>query len=397
MIPADVISRMQVSTSDSSARPQVVARDVSDKLTTIAPGQRLLAEILAVLPNGAYRAVINQREITLALPFAAKTGDTLELEAVESDGKVTLAVVGNKSGPANGEAVSTTLSRTGQFITDLLNTPRQNRGEAGALSLNNGAPITNTPPKDAADLLPQLKQAITQSGMFYEAHQRGWLEGRVDTAELLQEPQGRLSTTQNANERASAQAGAETEANANTATTSAQTKPTETNNDARSTPQAGSSDTSGSKAATATGANAPMLAPETLPVVRQQLESLAAQQFIWQGQVWPGQDMRWQISEEEPRQDSEGGGDGSDAPEWRTQMRLTLPNLGEIDARIGLRGNGIRLDIEAGDEQTQALLRSAMSELRVQLDNAGLSLSAFGVTPIAEPPPASPDDAQQDA
>nr|WP_228384610.1 flagellar hook-length control protein FliK [Rhodocyclus gracilis] len=107
--------------------------------------------------------------------------------------------------------------------------------------------------------------------------------------------------------------------------------------------------------------------------------------------------MRWQISEEEPRQDSEGGGDGSDAPEWRTQMRLTLPNLGEIDARIGLRGNGIRLDIEAGDEQTQALLRSAMSELRVQLDNAGLSLSAFGVTPIAEAPPASPEDVRQDA
>ena len=39
-----------------------------------------------------------------------------------------------------------------------------------------------------------LKQAITQSGMFYEAHQAEWVEGRLAKATLLQEPQGKLSS-----------------------------------------------------------------------------------------------------------------------------------------------------------------------------------------------------------
>lgn len=36
-----------------------------------------IAEIQAMLPNGTYRAIINQRNVTLALPFSAKTGDSL--------------------------------------------------------------------------------------------------------------------------------------------------------------------------------------------------------------------------------------------------------------------------------------------------------------------------------
>ncbi|MBV5350506.1 hypothetical protein JZU71_05155, partial [bacterium] len=37
-------------------------------------------------------------------------------------------------------------------------------------------------------------QAITQSGMFYESHQAEWIEGRYQKADLLQEPQGKLSS-----------------------------------------------------------------------------------------------------------------------------------------------------------------------------------------------------------
>jgi flagellar hook-length control protein FliK len=124
-------------------------------------------------------------------------------------------------------------------------------------------------------------------------------------------------------------------------------------------------------------------APETLPVVRQQLDSLATQQFNWQGQIWPGQEMRWQIAEEPARQNGRsGGGSADEAPEWRSHMRLSLPQLGEIDARIALRGDGVRLDIATGDETTQARLRDAMADLRSQFDNAGLTLAGFAVAAI---------------
>ena len=43
-----------------------------------------------------------------------------------------------------------------------------------------------------ADLAPVLKQALTQSGVFYEAHQARWVAGQLPTEALRQEPQGRM-------------------------------------------------------------------------------------------------------------------------------------------------------------------------------------------------------------
>lgn len=51
-------------------------------------------------------------------------------------------------------------------------------------------------PKTAADLVPVLKQALTESGMFYEAHQARWVAGEFPTENLKQEPQGKLSSAQ---------------------------------------------------------------------------------------------------------------------------------------------------------------------------------------------------------
>ena len=87
MIPPDVASRLQ-SSADVALRPVAPAQELTDKLGGLDVGQRVLAEIQAMLPNGTYRALINQRNITLALPFSAKSGDTLELLVTESDGKV---------------------------------------------------------------------------------------------------------------------------------------------------------------------------------------------------------------------------------------------------------------------------------------------------------------------
>jgi hypothetical protein len=263
------------------------------------------------------------------------------------------------------ESVSTTLSPTGQLIGDLFGSPSTKGDRTAALPLNGGQPLAGSAPTSAADLAPQLKQAIAQSGMFYESHQRGWIEGRLDKATLLMEPQGRLSR---ATDTASASGAATGEA------------PTITvGNNSAAEARAPVTGTGAGNVAAA----APLVAPETLPVVRQQLDSLATQQFSWQGQIWPGQEMRWQITEEPARQDGRSSaGSGDEAPEWRSHMRLSLPQLGEIDARIALRGNGVRLDLVAGDETTQARLREAMAELRSQFDTAGLALAGFAVAGI---------------
>ena len=374
MIPSDVASRLQVS-ADAASRPVAQTQEIADKLSGLVAGQKVMAEIQAMLPNGTYRAMINQRSITLALPFSAKSGDSLELQVTENDGKLALAVLSRPGGgKAGNESVSATLSRTGQLISNLFSGANRAQGSGTpSVPLNGNQPIASAPPGSAQDLLPLLKQAITQSGMFYESHQAEWVEGRLPKAALLQEPQGKLSSPA---AFASVLGG---EASA----TPAQPKANigEPIIAARLTAEAAqtqSSNVEGSKSAVAQSqTQGQVVAPQTQPLVQQQLEALATQNFSWQGQVWPGQEMRWEIDEEAARQGQEGE---ETAPKWSTRLHLTLPNLGEVDAQIRLEGNSITLSMSADSAETRTLMRISSLALRSQLDDAGLTLASMGVS-----------------
>ena len=390
MIPADVASRLQVS-SDAALRPVAPTQEISDKLAGLVAGQKVLAEIQALLPNGTYRALINQRNITLALPFSAKAGDSLELQVTESDGKLAFAVLSQSGGEAPvRESVSTTLSRTAQLISTLYAGEKGGgEGKASALPLNTNLPIASAPPKAAEDLVPLLKQAIVQSGMFYESHQAEWVEGRMPPGSLLQEPQGKLSSSAAfaaAAEQASAQATNPADARPTTAGSSPSSALAERH------PEVSSAATADAKASPAPQASLPqsvtpqtaetqpgqIVAPQLQSLVQQQLEALASQNFSWQGQIWPGQDMQWEIDE-----NGRGTQEEEPPPQWSTRLRLTLPNLGMIEARIQLQGSQVALSMSVADTGTRDLMRASGVLLQNQFDNAGLTLASMGVDATA--------------
>jgi flagellar hook-length control protein FliK len=374
MIPSDVASRLQLA-ADVALRPVAPAQEISDKLSGLSAGQRVMAEIQTLLPNGTYRAIINQRDITLSLPFSAKAGDSLELEIVDSDGKLTLATVARPPeavGKLPVESVPTSLSRTGQLISNLFNNSGEAKSTPTPTPLNGNQPIASAPPASAQDILPLLKQAITQSGMFYESHQAEWVDGLLTKTALLQEPQGKLAPSRPA-PASDEIAGAKTTLLPGAETARSTTAAAETggNRAAGNTPQP----TPATQPAQITQFTQ-LVAPEALPLVRQQLDALATQNFSWQGQVWPGQEMRWEIEEDAGRREQ---GSEDTPSNWQTRLRLTLPNLGGIDAQIRLQGNQISLVLAAGNTETQDLLRSSTAALRSQLDDAGLALASVGV------------------
>ena len=376
MIPTDVASRLQVS-SDLATRAVAPAQEITEKLPDLAVGQRVLAEIQALLPNGTYRALINQRNVTLALPFAAKSGDTLELQVTDTDGKLTLAVVPSQEGEQKaGGAVSTSLSRTAQLISDLLAPKQENAGSSTkGLALNGSKPLSDVPPKTAADILPILKQAIQQSGMFYESHQAEWVEGRYPKNALLNEPQGRLSSSQAFASAALEQQPRSSTQPSGTSPTNASTAPVQANSPGVES-QLSTSPTRGE-----------LIAPQTQGLVQHQLDALATQLFVWQGQAWPGQEMRWEI-DESPHRDTDAGDDTS--AQWSTRLQLQLPNLGEVDARIRIDGNQISLAIGTDRVASASLLEASSNVLRSQLDEAGLTLAAIGIDMVS--PPSDADD-----
>ncbi|TLS17596.1 MAG: flagellar hook-length control protein FliK [Betaproteobacteria bacterium] len=385
MIPSsDLVNLTRLRPATEAGTPQVTpAQGVSDLLSELAPGQRIMAEIQAILPNGTYRALIAQREVTLALPFSAKSGDSLEMEVVENNGRTALAVVA-RSVPQEGateSSAATSLSRTGQLIATLL-TDAPDSPKDRATPLNGNHPLATSEKLTGEQLAPLLKQAVRSSGLFYEAHQARWASGQFNLAELMKEPQAQASP-------ALLQGGAPAPQGA-TATVP-QPLPTSS----AQTPQAGSPAPTVAKVmdeATVTQAaphpSSPpqsqnlsvstSLSPDLAPLIRQQLESLASNTYVWHGQVWPGQEMQWELVEEDGRQ-NRNTDDGEPASTWNTQLRLNLPHLGQIVARLGLADQQVTLHLAAASPQTREQLMGNGQQLASQFEAAGLTLGGFMV------------------
>ncbi|MDR2837475.1 MAG: flagellar hook-length control protein FliK [Azonexus sp.] len=365
MIPPDLASNLRgvlppAPQQQDAAAPVISAQRIADALSNLMPGQRIMAEIQAMLPNGAFRAMVAQREVTLALPFAAKAGDSLELEVLESDGKLTLAFVANRttgqqaaSGQA-GQSAPATLSQTGRLIGGLIGRADDAAARAAPAPLNGNQPLLKGFP-DATQLAPVLKEALSQSGVFYEAHQARWVAGQLPTDALRQEPQGKLPPAM--------QPAAQPDTAM--ATTSA----------ARNEPAAMTQQGAAAQQTLTQQGNA--IPRELTPIVQQQLDALATQNYAWQGQVWQGQKMWWEISEE-PEQTSRDGDESE--RRWQTRLKLDLPALGGIEARLRLQAGG-RVDIQiitaSGDSEQR--LADQLSGLRDQFAAAGLDLTRLQV------------------
>jgi hypothetical protein len=385
MIPPDIASRQQAS-ADLMLKPVSPVQEITDRLSGFTVGQRLMAEVQSMLPNGTYRAMVNQRNITLALPFSAKSGDSLELEVTESEGRLALAVIAKREGDGTGagkESVSSTLSRTGQLISLLFSGAKGAEKEAQALPLNGNRPIAETPPGKAQDILPQLKEAIARSGMFYESHQAEWVEGRLAKLTLMQEPQGKLSTSPQPEAEAAATArGSAPPADTQAGRAGPLPAQAAGQEAAAAKDSAAALNTAALQKGAAGEANpqntGQIVASQLQGIVHHQLEALANQTFVWQGQIWPGQEMRWEIEEDGQNQQDE---EDAAAQGWRTRLDLSFPGLGGISARLQLLGDQVSLSLDVDTEASLGIMRSDAETLRRRLDDAGLSLASLGIAP----------------
>jgi hypothetical protein len=113
----------------------------------------------------------------------------------------------------------------------------------------------------------------------------------------------------------------------------------------------------------------------TLPLLRQQLESLQSGQIIFQGQLFEGQALEWSLGEREARRNREGGQERT----WDTTLRVDLPRLGAVSARLTLDGTRVAIELRAGESGAVELLGRERGKLVEQLQAAGLEPAEIGV------------------
>lgn len=399
MIPSDLAARLRMLTEASffDSEPPIHGparvREIQARLPELVPGERVTASLQRSLPDGTFQAIVAGKSYTLALNHPAKAGDTLELVVTASTPKTVFAQLADpaRAGAATGaEASRPSLSAVGRLIGFLLS--GQPSSQPAALA--GGKPILNAPPaaNNSAALATALRQAVTQSGLFYEAHQQEWISGKLDTAALLREPQGQQSAARLLGPQSASPGGAPGTTTAPPATIPAEGATARLISLLRNTPDTRASEISQATASTVEsgegleGTGNPNALPpgsppratavpeRLIPVVHQQLDAMATQNYVWQGQVWPGQAMEWEI--EDPQRDHEADAGGAPV-EWNTTVRLSLPRLGGVEARLILTPAGVALRLQADDADTVKALGDARQQLDAALSAANVPLTGF--------------------
>lgn len=376
MIPTDIGIHVRNQQIEPGLQPVRGVSGVPGELPDFQRGQMFRAHIQEVLPQNTFRALVAGKSVTLSLLAGAKAGDTLELVVVDrTPGAVVAKLAESGLGKAAEPYQPATLSRTGQLIASLL----ARDGEAAApAALSRGRPLLAQMPVSAAGLAqslpPQLALAVSTSGLFYEAHQLQWVHGQRQLVSLLAEPQGEHSRAETLaawrgagvlDEFAAKSALAGRQGNA--ATQAAPGSLLQALFGRESTGGASKSDT---LAGSHQGALVPSIPDGLRPLVQQQLEAAATQRLVWHGEIWPDQEIDWDIERELPQgQDPE-----NEVEHWNTNLHLTLPRLGEIDAHLQLHGQAVRLTLHAADSTSAADLKSATAALNQAFAAVGLSL-----------------------
>ncbi|GBG13004.1 uncharacterized protein NMK_0542 [Novimethylophilus kurashikiensis] len=344
MIHNDIQNQLALLVKTSAAPLIEVAQDVTETPQWV-PGERLPAFVLASLPNGRFQVQIQDQVLDMNLPRNSEPGQKLDLTFVSATPRMTFALAGDlaKALPANS---GVSLSETAKFLGALIQKGVSNTDAATTNRVVRNAPIlAGEPPANIREFAAALKTAVTQSGLFYESHQAQWVSGERSLSILMQEPQAQLPLAH---------------ATTNTMTqVSADTK-TALDNNLQPTLQPGRD----------------AVHPQAAPLVQQQLEALDTRQIVWQGQVWPGQNMDWQIEEDASHPDSNYD---DETPQWRTRLHLDLPSLGGVTARLAIDRAGIRVEMATEKSDSANVLKNEMTQLATSMEASGIKVAGLTV------------------
>ena len=258
---------------------------------------------------------------------------------------------------------------------------------AGIAVAAGGATSGTLPPPTsmAGQLAHALSNALQGSGLFYESHLRDLTFGHRTLAQLRAEPQANAGQDMRAGGSESGQARGAAEGGSNTPAGQAGGPAGQTAQPASAQAAQAAQATQAAQAAQLTSTHLAgallSLDPSTHTLVRQQLETLANQSVAWQGEAWPGAEMEWEVQRREPQE-----GDADQPDTWATRLKLNLPGLGEVQARLSLAGGQLVMHLNA--PQGADIMADHTSLLRERLGLHGLQLSQLTISrESAETPP----------
>ena len=340
-IKTDLVATQTHITPITPITPVTAILDSPSSFVEFVQGQKYQALIEARLFNGNSRVLVADKLLQMHLPDNFQPGSKMELVFISQEPKLKFLILNET--PLDTGKNNTSISTIGRFLGVLMQDALKqtsagitttNSATTHTQSLTNPTPILTSQSINSTELPGLLQKAIVQSGLFYESHQAQWVNGENTLENLQQEPQGKLVLV--------------------------------------------AADLPAAKVAASA-----LLGPEmsvhtqTIPLVQQQLTTLETGHLFWRGEIWQGQPMEWDINEHSQEKEKENESD--QVAQWRTQLRLSMPQLGDITATITLNAQGINIKINTSQQDTARLLKSNQSPLTMDMQLVGLNIQAVEV------------------
>lgn len=375
MLSRDQLSIPQVARTAPAGPVQGVAdprqQDFQRALSTML-GQSMQAEVLSKLPDGSFMVRVADMAARMPLPNGAQPGTQVPLTLVALNPRPTFQVQTQQGTPAFAEAAAAdvqgaaanaplaylegkaasamtrtaallanaqtlakvpggpadganaSISTAGKALGDVIAAAQ--KAETQSTAALGRTPLLAAASADAGKIAAALQDGLGKSGLFYESHVADWAQGARTLGDLAAEPQARGTPA-----------------------------PTD---------------------------------PATAQFINLQLNAHEQGRVAWQGQLWPGQEMRWEV--ERHADDTHGGGgrDGDEpAHTWQSSLRLRFGALGEISARVVLSGDQLHIRLDAASQEAGDAMQAGRASLTEALAAAGTPLSTLaihGATPPTE-------------
>lgn len=416
MLPANLLNTIKALALAQNPL-STTAAETTSKAGQFELGKMFEGSVQAQVSPGIFNVRIAQQLVQMQLPSSIRSGDTITLQVIANQPRLTFSMVNS----ANPLSTPEQLGSAARLLSSL----SQQAPEKAYVRAAQSAPLWEKPqPMETKQLSGLLREALSNSGLFYESHQAQWLEGTRSTAQLLHEPQNmtpeqvKIVTAGNTVEKAVMEDGSTgktamaSDSSGKAAMTSDSSGKAAMTSDASgkiamasdaSEKATMASDIYGKTAMMSDTANQPVTTRDTAnanasnqpnailqqegkalgipehlqPLVQQQLNALETRQMVWQGNIWPEQAMQWEVHEQpSPTPDAE------EQRQWVTQLRLDLPNLGEVAATLRFNSTGLSLTLNAGTPETRAMLGNASTQLVAALSDAGIPVLSTQVTTI---------------
>jgi hypothetical protein len=182
-----VMQFLQQIRSLGETTPQPRGAEGSVPRLALSPGAEVLATVMGKLDNGMSLVRVSSQLFAMELPSRFQTGDSLRMTFLNQDSRPTFAL-------ANQTLSGTplTMSSAGQLLRRLMRDPVPEEVYSKS-PLPKLERLLDGPPNDTTRLAGRLRQALGESGIFYESHLQEWAMGERPIVQLLREPQAALS------------------------------------------------------------------------------------------------------------------------------------------------------------------------------------------------------------